>query len=112
MDELAYKCEHGADGLLQELAVAGSLDEVALIQSKLLMALQGAEATWATATATCGAGYPFRLLDCFAERKHQGNQLLVLVDAAAALTDDQLLAICREIGFAESAFICAPHAVE
>lgn len=54
------------------------------------------------------AGYPFRLLDCFAERKHQGNQLLVLVDDDTALTDEQLLAITREIAFAESAFICEP----
>ena len=33
------------------------------------------------------AGYPFRLLDVFAERKHQGNQLLVLADSAAELSD-------------------------
>ena len=76
------------------------------------------------------AGYPFRLLDVFAERKHQGNQLLVLADSAAELSDvrtpsesaaacafaltcrpalplqEVLLAITREINFAESGFIC------
>ena len=56
--------------------------------------------------AAAEAGHAFRLLDVFAERKHQGNQLLVLVDQAAALDDAQLLAITREINFAESAFIC------
>ena len=56
--------------------------------------------------AAAEAGRAFRLLDVFAERKHQGNQLLVLVDQAAALDDAQLLAITREINFAESAFIC------
>jgi|EP01043_Picozoa_sp_COSAG02_P032556 trans-2,3-dihydro-3-hydroxyanthranilate isomerase len=50
--------------------------------------------------------HPFRLLDVFAERKHQGNQLLVLVDRDEALDDAQLLAITREINFAESAFLC------
>ena len=50
--------------------------------------------------------HPFRLLDVFAKRKHQGNQLLVLVDRDAALDDGQMLAITREINFAESAFLC------
>lgn len=54
--------------------------------------------------------YPFHLLDVFAECKHQGNQLLVLVDPAAALDDTKLLAVTREINFAESAFICGSDA--
>ena len=50
--------------------------------------------------------HPFHLLDVFAERKHQGNQLLVLVDQDEALDSAQLLDITREINFAESAFLC------
>ena len=48
---------------------------------------------------------PFYLLDVFAERKHEGNQLLVVVDEDGALDDAGMLAICREINYAETAFL-------
>ena len=37
-----------------------------------------------------GTGLPFRLLDVFAERRNQGNQLLVLLDAEASLSAAQV----------------------
>ena len=53
-------------------------------------------------------GYPFHLADVFVSSptvRGEGNQLLVLVDEERALTDDDLLNITREMGFAESACV-------
>ena len=47
------------------------------------------------------------MLDVFADARHQGNQLLVLVDEDGQLSHDRRLAITREVGFAETAFICS-----
>jgi len=46
----------------------------------------------------------FYLVDCFAEEKYQGNQLLVVV-ADRELTDQEQQNITREINFSETAFL-------
>jgi trans-2,3-dihydro-3-hydroxyanthranilate isomerase len=46
----------------------------------------------------------FYLLDVFAQERYQGNQLCVFPDAAH-LTSEQMLALAREINFAETTFI-------
>ena len=58
------------------------------------------------------AGLPFYLLDVFAERRHEGNQLMVIVDADGALDTAACLAITREVNFAETAFLCGPAEAE
>ncbi len=47
---------------------------------------------------------PFYIVDVFAEKKYQGNQLAVL-EHAGQLTTEQMLAIAKEINFAETTFI-------
>ena len=52
------------------------------------------------------ATLPFHLLDVFTTGAAMtGNQLLVVEDRDDTLTDDSMLAIAKEIGFAESAFV-------
>ena len=52
------------------------------------------------------ATLPFHLLDVFTTGAAMtGNQLLVIEDMDDTLTDDSMLAIAKEIGFAESAFV-------
>ena len=46
----------------------------------------------------------FYIVDCFAEQKYQGNQLLVVV-ADKGLSDDEQQNIAREINFSETSFI-------
>lgn len=46
----------------------------------------------------------FYIVDCFAEKKYQGNELLVVV-ADRMLSDDEQQQIAREINFSETAFI-------
>lgn len=46
----------------------------------------------------------FYIVDCFAEKKYQGNQLLVVV-ADRIIGDDEQQKIAREINFSETAFI-------
>lgn len=46
----------------------------------------------------------FYLVDCFAENKYQGNELLVLV-ADREISDEEQQKIAREINFSETAFI-------
>ena len=46
----------------------------------------------------------FFIVDCFAEDKYQGNQLLV-VAANRPVSDEEQQAITREINFSETAFI-------
>ena len=53
---------------------------------------------------------PFYLLDVFAEKRHEGNQLLVVVDEERVLDDARMLDITREINYAETAFVCGPAA--
>ncbi|QJW89206.1 PhzF family phenazine biosynthesis protein [Spirosoma taeanense] len=48
--------------------------------------------------------FPFHLVDVFAEAKYQGNQLAV-VEHDGELTSEQMLAIAREINFAETTFV-------
>ena len=45
------------------------------------------------------------ILDVFAEEKYAGNQLAVFIDLEKTLGNEQMLAMTREINFAESAFI-------
>jgi hypothetical protein len=78
-------------------------------------AAAGATATsGAMATAAVAPGppssLPFHLLDVFADSRHEGNQLLVVVDLEATLSSAQMLAITREINFAESAFVVGRRA--
>lgn len=47
---------------------------------------------------------PFYIVDVFAEQKYQGNQLAVL-EHDGQLTHDQMLAVAKEINFAETTFI-------
>jgi trans-2,3-dihydro-3-hydroxyanthranilate isomerase len=47
---------------------------------------------------------PFRLVDVFTDRPFAGNQLCVVPDAPP-LTDEQMLALAREIGFSETTFV-------
>ena len=52
------------------------------------------------------ATLPFHLLDVFTTGAAMtGNQLLVVEDKGDTLTDTSMLAIAKEIGFAESAFV-------
>ena len=46
----------------------------------------------------------FYLVDCFAEEKYQGNQLLVVV-ADRELTDQEQQNITREVNFSETTFL-------
>src|SRR5437763_3010592 len=46
----------------------------------------------------------FRLVDVFAERPFQGNQLCV-VPEDISLTDERMLAVAKEIGFSETTFV-------
>ncbi len=46
----------------------------------------------------------FYIVDCFAEEKYQGNQLLV-IKADRPLNDEEQQTIAREIGFSETSFI-------
>lgn len=46
----------------------------------------------------------FYIVDCFAEEKYQGNQLLV-IKADRPLSDEEQQTITREIGFSETSFI-------
>ena len=48
--------------------------------------------------------YQFYILDVFAEEKYAGNQLAVVRDAAA-ISDDQMLRITREMNYSETTFI-------
>lgn len=50
------------------------------------------------------AGYPFDLVDVFAEKPMTGNQLAV-IRQAAGLSDTSMLAITREMNYSESTFI-------
>ncbi|MEM7001694.1 MAG: PhzF family phenazine biosynthesis protein [Pseudomonadota bacterium] len=50
--------------------------------------------------------YPLTILDVFAERKLQGNQLAV-VEHAAALSTEQMQAIALETNFSETTFVTA-----
>ena len=50
--------------------------------------------------------YPLTILDVFAERKLQGNQLAVVEDAAA-LSTEQMQAIALETNFSETTFVTA-----
>jgi trans-2,3-dihydro-3-hydroxyanthranilate isomerase len=47
---------------------------------------------------------PFYIVDVFAEEKYAGNQLAVVRDAAA-LSDEQMLQITREMNYSETTFI-------
>lgn len=47
---------------------------------------------------------PFRLVDVFTDRPFAGNQLCV-VPEAPPLTEEQMLALAREIGFSETTFV-------
>ena len=46
----------------------------------------------------------FYIVDCFAEEKYQGNELLVVI-ADRLVSDAEQLRIAREINFSETAFI-------
>lgn len=46
----------------------------------------------------------FYMIDCFAEHKYQGNELLVLI-ADREISDEEQQKIAREINFSETAFI-------
>ena len=50
------------------------------------------------------AKYQFYILDVFAEEKYAGNQLAVVRDAAA-LSDEQMLRITKEMNYSETTFI-------
>jgi trans-2,3-dihydro-3-hydroxyanthranilate isomerase len=47
----------------------------------------------------------FRLVDVFTEQPLAGNQLCVVPEPPAELTDDLMQAIAREIGFSETTFV-------
>jgi trans-2,3-dihydro-3-hydroxyanthranilate isomerase len=47
----------------------------------------------------------FDLVDVFAERPFEGNQLCVVTRPPAGLTEAQMLAIAREINFSETTFV-------
>ena len=47
----------------------------------------------------------FYIVDVFAERKYEGNQLAVFLDLESHLTSEAMQAIAKEINFAESSFI-------
>jgi trans-2,3-dihydro-3-hydroxyanthranilate isomerase len=48
---------------------------------------------------------PFRLLDVFAERPFEGNQLCVVPEAPAELETQAMQTLAREIGFSETTFV-------
>ncbi len=48
---------------------------------------------------------PYFIVDVFAEQKYTGNQLAVFLDLDQQLSTAEMLAITREINFAESAFV-------
>lgn len=50
------------------------------------------------------AQLPFYIVDVFAETKYAGNQLAV-VRGAAALSDDEMLQIAREMNYSETTFL-------
>ena len=52
----------------------------------------------------------FYIVDVFAPKKYAGNQLAVFLDLEQQLEADQMLAITREINFAESTFITSREA--
>lgn len=52
----------------------------------------------------------YYIVDVFAEEKYTGNQLAVFIDLERTLGSAQMLAITREINFAESSFIRAIEA--
>ncbi len=47
----------------------------------------------------------FYVVDVFATEKYTGNQLAVFIDLEKVLSNEQMLAITREINFAESTFV-------
>lgn len=51
-----------------------------------------------------GANMRFYIVDCFAEEKYQGNELLAIV-ADRPVSDGEQQAIAREINFSETSFI-------
>jgi trans-2,3-dihydro-3-hydroxyanthranilate isomerase len=53
------------------------------------------------------ANIKFYIVDVFAPKKYAGNQLAIFFDLKQQLSSDQMLAITREINFAESTFITA-----
>jgi trans-2,3-dihydro-3-hydroxyanthranilate isomerase len=55
--------------------------------------------------STAGStGYPFFIVDVFAERKYSGNQLGVFLDAGS-LSGDQMQRFSKEMNYSESTFI-------
>ena len=46
----------------------------------------------------------FYIVDCFAEEKYQGNELLVII-ADRPIDDEEQQKIAREINFSETAFV-------
>ena len=48
--------------------------------------------------------YQFYILDVFAEEKYAGNQLAVVRDAAA-LSDNEMQMIAKEMNYSETTFI-------
>lgn len=56
------------------------------------------------------ANIKFYIVDVFAPKKYAGNQLAVFFDLKQQLSSDQMLAITREINFAESTFISSKEA--
>ncbi len=56
------------------------------------------------------ANIKFYIVDVFAPKKYAGNQLAVFFDLEQLVSSDQMLAITREINFAESTFITSIEA--
>ena len=56
------------------------------------------------------ANIKFYIVDVFAPKKYAGNQLAVFFDLEQLGSSDQMLAITREINFAESTFITSREA--
>ncbi|MHC4439003.1 MAG: PhzF family phenazine biosynthesis protein [Planctomycetota bacterium] len=57
------------------------------------------------------AKYQFYILDVFAERKYAGNQLAVIRNAAA-ISDNQMLRITKEMNYSETTFILSEQTRE
>src|SRR5689334_2205247 len=55
-------------------------------------------------------GYRFFIVDVFAEKKYEGNQLAVFLDLENRMTDGTMQAIAKEINFAQTSFIKSNHA--
>ncbi len=53
-------------------------------------------------------GFPFYIVDVFAETRYSGNQLAVFTDAGQ-LTTAQMQAFAKEINFSETTFILSPE---